>query len=111
VNSIQEALAKTFSRRAALVGLAGGGVAATLTRAGVGTTRGASAATASVATPGAFGPAPVGTEILWDTWGTPHIYAENGAGLFYAFGWAQAHNHGNLLLQLYAQARGRGAEI
>ena len=49
-------------------------------------------------------------EILWDTWGVPHIYAQNDESLFYAYGWAQAKNHGNLLLQLYGQARGKGAE-
>lgn len=51
------------------------------------------------------------TEILWDTWGVPHIYAEDDASLFYGFGWAQAHSHGDLILQLYAQARGSMAEI
>ena len=30
--------------------------------------------------------------------------------LFYAFGWAQMANHGDLLLELYGQARGRAAE-
>jgi acyl-homoserine-lactone acylase len=49
-------------------------------------------------------------EILWDTWGVPHIYAPDNEGLFYAFGWAQAHNHGDLILKLYGQARGRAAE-
>ena len=51
-----------------------------------------------------------GPEILWDTYGVPHIYANNYEDMFYAFGWAQMRNHGNLLLQLYAQARGQGAE-
>lgn len=50
------------------------------------------------------------TEILWDTWGVPHIYAPTEADLYYAFGWAQMHNHGNLIASLYGQARGRGAE-
>ncbi|AFY82821.1 acylase [Oscillatoria acuminata] len=49
-------------------------------------------------------------EILWDTYGIPHIYAANHPELFYAFGWAQMQSHGNLLLRLYGQARGRGAE-
>lgn len=49
-------------------------------------------------------------EILWDTWGIPHIYAKNDESLFFAYGWAQTQNHGNLLLQLYGQARGKGAE-
>jgi acyl-homoserine-lactone acylase len=50
------------------------------------------------------------TEILWDTWGIPHIYSGSDEGLFYAFGWAQAKSHGDLILRLYGQARGRGAE-
>ncbi len=49
-------------------------------------------------------------EILWDTWGVPHIYADDPAELFYAFGWAQMESHGDLLLRLYGQARGRAAE-
>ena len=50
------------------------------------------------------------TEILWDTWGVPHIFATENSSLFYALGWAQARSHGNLILRLYGQARGRGAE-
>lgn len=50
------------------------------------------------------------TELLWDTYGVPHIYAANSQRLFYAFGWAQMHSHGNLVLRLYGQARGRAAE-
>ena len=50
------------------------------------------------------------TEILWDSWGVPHIYSDNDEGLFYALGWAQAKSHGDLILRLYGQARGRGAE-
>jgi acyl-homoserine-lactone acylase len=50
------------------------------------------------------------TEILWDTYGIPHIFAQNAEQLFHAFGWAQMHSHGNLLLRLYGQARGRAAE-
>ncbi len=53
---------------------------------------------------------PASPEILWDTWGVPHIFAPDDAGLFYAFGWAQAHNHADLILRMYAQARGRAAE-
>lgn len=49
-------------------------------------------------------------EVLWDTWGVPHIFGKDEAALFYAFGWAQMRSHGDLLLQLYAQARGRAAE-
>ena len=51
-----------------------------------------------------------GTEILWDTYGVPHIFAKDRDGLAYAFGWAQMQNHGDLLLRLVAQARGRASE-
>ena len=53
---------------------------------------------------------PSGAEILWDEWGVPHIYADDSPALFRAFGWAQAHSHGDLLLRLIGQARGRAAE-
>lgn len=49
-------------------------------------------------------------EVLWDTYGVPHIIAQDHGALFYAFGWAQMRSHGNLLLRLYGQARGRAAE-
>jgi len=51
-----------------------------------------------------------GTEILWDNYGVPHIYAKNNNEMYYAFGWAQMNNHANLLLQIMGQARGRAAE-
>jgi acyl-homoserine-lactone acylase len=51
-----------------------------------------------------------GAEILWDTWGVPHIFAHNAISLFRAFGWAQMENQADLLLRLYGLARGRGAE-
>ena len=50
------------------------------------------------------------TEILWDVWGIPHIFADSNEELYFAFGWAQAHNHGDLILRLYGEARGRAAE-
>ncbi|MEH2178731.1 acylase [Nostoc sp.] len=50
------------------------------------------------------------TEILWDTYGVPHIYGKDQASAFRAFGWAQMQSHGNLLLRLYGQARGRAAQ-
>lgn len=34
------------------------------------------------------------TEILWDTWGVPHIFGKDIKGVFYAFGWAQMQSHG-----------------
>src|SRR5712691_12765145 len=52
-----------------------------------------------------------GTEILWDKYGIPHITAADHPSLFYAYGYAQMEAHSELLLRLYAQARGRGAEF
>lgn len=54
--------------------------------------------------------APQQTEILWDSWGVPHIYAADTPGLFHAFGWAQMASHGDLLLRMYGKARGRASE-
>ncbi|WP_096589761.1 penicillin acylase family protein [Calothrix sp. NIES-2098] len=54
--------------------------------------------------------APRTTEILWDTYGIPHIYGKNAESAFQAFGWAQMQSHANLLLRLYGQARGKAAE-
>jgi len=51
-----------------------------------------------------------GTEILWDKFGVAHVYAKSTADLFYCYGWAQAQSHGNLLLKLYGESRGRAAE-
>ena len=53
---------------------------------------------------------PIQTEILWDSWGVPHVFADSWEGLFHAFGSAQMHSHGDLILQLYGEARGRAAE-
>ena len=50
------------------------------------------------------------TEIIWDIWGVPHIYAQNQSDMYYAFGWAQMHNHANHILEMYATARGRASE-
>jgi acyl-homoserine-lactone acylase len=73
------------------------------------TSLGVRGAAAQDATPvGASGS--TGAELLWDTWGVPHIFADDTVNLFYAFGWAQMHAHGDLLLRLYGQARGRAAE-
>lgn len=70
--------------------------------------------TASPALADAAHPAPdrpaARAEILWDTWGVPHIYAENLEALGFAYGWAQMAAHGNLLLHLYGESRGRAAE-
>jgi acyl-homoserine-lactone acylase len=51
-----------------------------------------------------------GSEILWDRYGVAHVYAKSVTDLFYCFGWAMAHSHGDILAKLYAQARGRAAE-
>ena len=51
------------------------------------------------------------TEILWDNYGVPHIYANNSFDMYYAFGWAQMNNHADLILRLYAQARGKASEF
>jgi acyl-homoserine-lactone acylase len=50
------------------------------------------------------------TEILWDTYGVPHIYAADRESMFYAHGWAQMRNQADLLLLLYGESRGRAAE-
>jgi acyl-homoserine-lactone acylase len=50
------------------------------------------------------------TEILWDNYGVPHIYGIDNQSTFQAFVWAQMHSHGNLILRLYGQARGKAAE-
>jgi acyl-homoserine-lactone acylase len=50
------------------------------------------------------------SEILWDTYGVPHIFSADEESMFYAHGWAQAQNQANLLLHLYGESRGRGAE-
>ena len=58
-----------------------------------------------------FGASPQkGTEILWDRYGVAHVYAKTTADLFYGYGYAQAQSHGNLLLHLYGESRGRAAE-
>jgi len=59
----------------------------------------------------AAAPPAKGTEILWDTWGIAHVFAPDHPSLFFAYGYAQMEAHSELLVRLYAQARGRGAEI
>src|SRR5262245_16461019 len=49
-------------------------------------------------------------EILWDTYGVPHVYGADTAATFYGYGYAQAQSHGDEILRLYGEARGRGAE-
>ena len=55
-------------------------------------------------------PAYGGGEILWDRYGVGHVFANSTEGLFYAYGFAQAKSHGEAVVKLYAQARGRAAE-
>ncbi len=51
-----------------------------------------------------------GTEILWDKFGVAHVYAPNAEGLFFGYGYAQMQSHGNLILKLYGESRGKAAE-
>lgn len=55
-------------------------------------------------------PGPPVSEILWDTWGVPHVYGRTTGDVAYGYGWAQAQAHGDAILRLYGLARGRGAE-
>jgi acyl-homoserine-lactone acylase len=52
-----------------------------------------------------------GSEILWDKWGVPHIFAKNTRDMFFLYGYAQAQAHGDLLLHVMAGSRGRSSEI
>jgi acyl-homoserine-lactone acylase len=56
------------------------------------------------------GPAIERSEILWDTWGVPHVYGRTVEDVGWGYGWAQAQLHGDAILRLYGLARGRGAE-
>lgn len=51
-----------------------------------------------------------GAEVLWDEWGIPHVRAADARSLFYAYGWVQAHDHPELLLRNFGEARARAAE-
>jgi acyl-homoserine-lactone acylase len=63
------------------------------------------------AAPGSAAVPAKGTEILWDRYGIPHIFAPDRQSLFYAYGYAQMEAHSELLVRLYAQGRGRAAEF
>lgn len=67
-------------------------------------------ALACVAGPAAAQGGQPASEILWDTWGVPHVYGRTVEEVGYGFGWAQAQAHGDALLRLYGVVRGRGAE-
>jgi len=51
-----------------------------------------------------------GSEILWDSFGVPHIFAKSVPDMFYLFGYAEIEAHGDLLLHTLGGSRGRGAE-
>ncbi|HEX9202020.1 MAG TPA: penicillin acylase family protein [Acidobacteriaceae bacterium] len=51
-----------------------------------------------------------GSEILWDRYGVPHVFAKSIPDMFFCFGYAQAEAHGDLLLHVLGGSRGRGAE-
>lgn len=51
-----------------------------------------------------------GADIVWDGYDVPHIYANDDAAGFRAFGWAQMQMRAPTILKLYGLARGRGAE-
>jgi len=53
---------------------------------------------------------PETTTIHWDTWGVPHIFAQDDKAFFYPDGWSQMQAHANTLLKLYGTSRGRAAE-
>jgi acyl-homoserine-lactone acylase len=52
-----------------------------------------------------------GNEILWDRYGVAHVFAKSTDDMFFGYGWAQTKSHGDALLKLYAEARGRAAEV
>ena len=49
-------------------------------------------------------------EILWDTYGVPHVYGTSTAAVFHGYGYAQAQSHADEILRLYGESRRRGAE-
>ena len=58
----------------------------------------------------ASGPGARGGEILWDTYGIPHIYGPDLLTVVRGYGYAQMENHAETLLTNIAAARGRLAE-
>jgi acyl-homoserine-lactone acylase len=52
----------------------------------------------------------LGGEILWDTYGIPHVYGEDVPTVIRGFAYAQMEAHAETLLINLAQARGRSAE-
>ncbi|MBP7776487.1 MAG: penicillin acylase family protein [Acidobacteria bacterium] len=71
----------------------------------------ATAACGTSSAPGEAGSAaPARNEILWDTYGVPHIYGTTTTAVFYGYGYAQAQSHADEIFRLYGESRGRGAE-
>ncbi|MEO0399531.1 MAG: penicillin acylase family protein [Pseudomonadota bacterium] len=61
---------------------------------------------------GGLAPATVGAvRVIWDEAGVPHIYSKSDEAGFYGFGWSQMEARGDLILELYARARGEAAAI
>lgn len=50
-------------------------------------------------------------EILRDTYGIPHIYAESEIGVFYGLGWADAEDSAHIIYREAVSAQGRLAEF
>ena len=48
-------------------------------------------------------------EILWDSYGVPHVYGEDEQAVFYGYGWAQAQSHGDVIFRLYGEAPGHAS--
>lgn len=67
--------------------------------------------TAPAPATGAAATSDASSEILWDRYGVPHIFSPDHGNLFRAYGYAQMEAHAELLIRLYAQARGRAAEF
>lgn len=49
-------------------------------------------------------------EIRWDEWDVAHVTAPDDVTAMRALGWAQMQAHGDLMVSLYARARGQAAE-
>jgi acyl-homoserine-lactone acylase len=51
-----------------------------------------------------------GVVVRWDHYGVAHVEAPDLEGLFFGYGFAQMVSHGDLVLKLYGESRGRAAE-
>jgi len=62
---------------------------------------------------GAVDPLGIWSEVTLyrDSWGTPHVYAQNYRAMAFGFGYAQAEDHIEALLLAYRIAQGRAAEV